>query len=269
MLRSMFAAVSGLRSHQTMMDVTGNNVSNVNTAGFKATRTTFQETLTQMTRGGAAGAAGAGGQGGQNPMQLGLGTQVAATDMVFTQGASQATGRATDLAIQGDGFFAVETAQGETAYMRSGAFTVDNAGNLVAPGGERVLGADGNPVEIDVELTDIAIGPNGVITGRDAQGNEVQEGTIGMARFPNTEGLQRLGNGLFQETAASGAPVGGIGAPGDNGLGTLQGGTLEMSNVDLAQEFTNLILAQRGFQANSRTITASDELLQELVNLKR
>ena len=270
MLRSMFSAVSGLRSHQTMMDVTGNNVSNVNTAGFKSTRTTFQETLAQMTRGGAGGVAG--NQGGQNPMQIGLGTQVAGTDMVFTQGASQDTGRATDLSIQGDGFFRIQTADGP-AFMRSGAFSFDNAGNLVTPGGDLVMGVDGPITYGNVPEfapngpTDIAINGRGEVSGRDADGDEFVFGTIELARFNNPGGLERAGNGLFLETAASGGAI--AGEPGEDGMGGLQSGTLEMSNVDLAQEFTNLILAQRGFQANARTITTSDELLQELVNLKR
>ncbi|MTV27339.1 flagellar hook-basal body complex protein [Nitriliruptoraceae bacterium ZYF776] len=273
MLRSMFSAVSGLRSHQTMMDVTGNNVSNVNTAGYKSSRTTFQETLTQVVRGGTA--AGMGGQGGVNPMQLGLGSQVGATDMVFSQGASQVTGRATDVAIQGDGFFVVQS-QGQTYYTRAGAFSVDAAGFLVAPGGEllqgRMAGAapDSPLTSLQLDLaaySDIAIGGDGSITGRDATGALQQLGQIGMARFANPNGLTRAGNGLFAVSPNSGAAQ--IGTPGEAGYGTLQSGTLEMSNVDLAQEFTNLILAQRGFQANARTITASDELLQELVNLKR
>jgi flagellar hook protein FlgE len=271
MLRSMFSAVSGLRSHQTMMDVTGNNVANVNTAGYKSTRTTFQETLTQLTRGGTAGVVGAGGQGGQNPMQLGLGSQVAATDLVFTQGASQSTGRALDVAIQGDGFFVVE-AGGENFYMRAGAFSLDSSGQLVAPGGQRVLGTGPGgglgPIQVDTDLyTDVAIGADGTVTGRDADGEIVELGQLTMARFPNTGGLERAGNGLFRASPASGGEI--LGIPGADGMGSLQAGTLEMSNVDLAQEFTNLILAQRGFQANARTITTSDELLQELVNLKR
>ena len=281
MLRSMFSAVSGLRSHQTMMDVTGNNIANVNTTGYKGSRTTFQETLTQLQRGGAAaiedGEVG-GPAGGRNPMQLGLGSQVAATDMVFTQGASQATGRETDLAIQGDGFFMVETGDGR-GFMRSGAFTFDNEGHLVGPGGELVLGAnddtlggdtleDMDPIQVDLEeYTDVTIGGDGMIVGRDGDGEAQELARIGMARFANTEGLERVGNGMFQASGASGEPI--IDTPGEDGLGTLQAGTLEMSNVDLAQEFTNLILSQRGFQANSRTITTSDELLQELVNMKR
>ena len=269
MLRSMFSAVSGLRSHQTMMDVTGNNVANVNTAGYKASRTTFQETLTQMVRGGTAPGAA---QGGVNPMQLGLGAQVSATELVFGQGASQATGRATDVAIQGDGFFVVETDVGQ-AFTRSGAFSIDGGGNLVGQGGEFVQGtpAGGGAlgrITIDREAyTDIAIGADGTVTGRAADGTIEPLFQLAMARFPNPGGLQRAGNGHYLDAPAAGDVI--VGVPGQNGLGTLQSGTLEMSNVDMAQEFTNLILAQRGFQANARTITTSDELLQELVNLKR
>ena len=269
MLRSMFSAVSGLRSHQTMMDVTGNNIANVNTTGYKASRTTFQETLTQLTRGGTAGG---GGAAGQNPMQVGLGTQIAATDMVFTQGASQATGRPTDVAIQGDGFFVVEQG-GETYYTRSGAFSFDSAGNLATPGGqflrgENLMGGGAGNIQIDpVAYTDVTIGADGTVTGRDAGGVLQDLWRISMARFPNVEGLEREGNGLFRASPAAGGAIEGF--AGENGLGNLQAGTLEMSNVDLAQEFTNLIMSQRGFQANARTISTSDELLQELVNLKR
>jgi flagellar hook protein FlgE len=264
MLRSMFSAVSGLRSHQTMMDVTGNNVANINTAGFKASRTTFQETLNQVVRGGTAGEAG---QGGVNALQIGLGTQVGATDQVFTQGASQTTGRATDVAIQGEGFFVVRPiGQDEDFYTRAGAFSVDNAGNLVAPGGEQVIGTDG-PITGLHQYTDISIDAVGRVMGRDGGGNPEEVGQLVLANFANPGGLERAGNGLFAATGASGAPD--LTEPGADGMGTLQAGTLEMSNVDLAQEFTNLILSQRGFQANARTITTSDELLQELVNLKR
>lgn len=264
MLRSMFSAVSGLRSHQTMMDVTGNNVANINTAGYKAVRTTFSETLTQVVRGGGAGDAAA---GGVNPMQLGLGSQVAATDLVFSQGASQVTGRATDVAIQGDGFFTVQDTAGTEFYTRAGSFGVDNDGNLVNAQGLRVTGVDGNAIRIQADATDISVGPDGTVLGKVA-GVPTEQGQIQLALFANPGGLARVGNGLFEAGPAAGAAV--YGTPGDNqGLGGLQSGTLEMSNVDLAQEFTNLILAQRGFQANGRTISASDELLQALVNLGR
>ncbi len=290
MLRSMYSAVSGLRSHQTMMDVTGNNVSNVNTAGYKSSRTTFQETLTDLVRGGTMGIAGE--QGGVNPMQLGLGSQVAATDMVFTQGASQNTGRPTDVAIQGDGFFVVESG-GEDYFTRAGAFTVDAGGNLVGPGGEMVQGWVADPPEeldddtvvagagiadndldalssvtIDPEAyTDISIAEDGMVTGRDEDGTLFALAQLATVRFANAGGLERAGNGLYAESPNAGEVV--LDTPGQDGLGGLQGGVLEMSNVDLAEEFTNLIMAQRGFQANARSITTSDELLQELVNLKR
>jgi flagellar hook protein FlgE len=274
-LRSMFSAVSGLRSHQTMMDVTGNNVANVNTTGYKTSRATFQETLTQVVRGGTvAGAA----NGGVNPMQLGLGAKVASTDTTFSQGASQLTGRSTDLSIQGEGFFVVN-ANGEELYTRAGAFSIDGNGNLVGPGGEYVQGwtqpggAYGNLEVVRLDgngqpmHNDIAVGADGVITGRTPAGAREVLGQVAMASFANENGLERRGNGLYGVDVNSGPAQ--IGAPGTDGRGTIQSGTLEMSNVDLAQEFTNLILAQRGFQANARTITSSDEMLQELVNLKR
>lgn len=264
MLRSMFSAISGLRSHQTMMDVVGNNIANVNTTGYKNSRATFQESLTQVIRGATDATPAVGGTG---PMQIGLGARIAATDTNYTQGATQVTGRPSDLAIQGDGFFRVES-DGETFYQRGGAFNWDVAGNLVTPNGAFVLDDAGAPINFDpATVTDPQVGQDGTVTGRDATGAAVAIGTIGLSRFANSNGLERVGSGLFRETANSGAPI--DGTPNTNGLGFLQSGTLEMSNVDLAAEFTNMIIAQRGFQANSRTITSSDEILQELVNLKR
>ncbi len=282
MLRSMFSAVSGLRAHQTMMDVVGNNVANVNTTGYKSSRATFRETITQALRGGGAPIAGGAAQnaaGGVNPMQLGLGVAVAATDGVFTQGATQVTGRGTDLAIQGDGFFVVQDATGQARFTRAGALSFDATGNLVGPGGELVLGlpdpttppTDATGLQIvnvpPGDYTGVTVGPDGVIRGKNTTTNTIEDiAYLALAGFTNANGLERVGNSLFAESANSGALT--LGAPGGD-LGTLQTGTLEMSNVDLAQEFTNLIIAQRGFQANARTITASDEMLQDLVNLKR
>jgi flagellar hook protein FlgE len=286
MLRSMFSGVSGLRSHQTMMDVVGNNISNVNTAGFKSSRATFQEALTQVVRGATAAIPA---QGGINPFQLGLGARMATVDGVFGQGATQVTGRATDLAIQGEGFFVMER-DGQQFFSRAGAFNFDapdagGASRLVGPSGERVQGYLGAPPDqanlVDVELNladfaDVAIGVDGTITGRrvrDGAGNPVEGapeevlGAVAVATFANANGLEREGSSLFRVTPNSGDAN--VGLPGQQGRGALQAGTLELSNVDLAQEFTNLIMAQRGFQANARTITASDEMLQDLVNLKR
>jgi flagellar hook protein FlgE len=271
----MFSAISGLRAHQTMMDVTGNNVANVNTTGYKSTRATFTEALTQVMRGATAPVPAA--AGGTNPYQIGLGANVAGIDQNFAQGSSQSTGRASDVAINGDGFFQVQ-ANGDTFYSRAGAFSWDASGQLTTTTGLLVLGtpADGsgpgNPLVLEdpadgAAVTDPTIGQDGSITARRADGTAVVIGTIDLASFVNPNGLERVGDGLFRDTVNSGDPE--LGRPGDGIRGSLQAGTLEMSNVDLAQEFTNLIIAQRGFQANSRTITASDEILQDLVNMKR
>lgn len=280
MLRSMFSAISGLRSHQTMMDVVGNNIANVNTVGYKASRATFQESLTQAERGAAGPVAE--DAGGTNPYQIGLGVRVAAIDGNFSQGSVQVTGRSSDVSINGEGFFQVEV-DGAVSYMRAGAFSWDAAGQLVTPDGALVLGrvatagvippvADpappAAPIALDPELhTDPTIASDGTVSVRNELGELEVIGQIELARFANQGGLQRVGNGLYQVSPNSGNAE--IGYPGTNGTGALQAGTVEMSNVDLAAEFTNMIIAQRGLQANSRTITSSDEILQELVNLKR
>jgi flagellar hook protein FlgE len=408
MLRSMFSAVSGLRSHQTMMDVVGNNIANVNTTGYKSSSTVFEDTLSQTIRG-----AGASGDtiAGTNAAQVGLGVKVAGTNTSFTQGASQVTGRATDLAIQGDGFFVTRMA-GEELFTRAGSPNVDSSGllatvdgaviqgwsadpetgeinrngtigNLTIPlgqlkqpkatdevglagnlsaaapvgtvskssitvydrsgdaisltvnftktadnewsvtttgaGGSEASGTltfgagglpsayptltatldDGSSINLDmgsaadalngvtqfggdnndsVAATDqngwamgflrsYTIAQDGTVNGVFSNGRTQALGQIALATFNNPGGLEKVGNSAFRATVNSGIPQ--IGTAGSASRGLLAGGTLEMSNVDLAQEFTTLITAQRGFQANSRVISASDELLQDLVNLKR
>lgn len=388
MLRSLYSGISGLRSHQTMLDVTGNNIANVNTAGFKGSAVQFQDTLSQTQNAGT----GAGdGTGATNPAQVGLGVKVAGITTNFTQGAGQATGRASDLMISGDGFFAVRNG-GETTYTRAGAFdfgpdgrltTTDGslvqgwtatngvlnpngavgditlpskavsnpaqtinatiAGNLPGDSAEgtvftrdlAVFNADGtstsvpltftkteagwnvaapgdaeptalvytagvlqNPtaerrvggVKIDFTgtteyaklntfavtgqdghaagtLTGYSIGADGIVTGTFSNGETQSIAQIALATFANAAGLEKVGGSSYRTTPSSGAAD--LGTPGSDGVGSLAGGYLEMSNVDLSQEFTNLIVAQRGFQANARIITTSDEVLQELTNLKR
>ena len=277
MLRSLFSGISGLRANQTMLDVTGNNIANANTVGFKASTTVFQDTLSQVMRG--AGAAGA-GNGGTNPIQVGLGVQVAATRGNFTQGSAQTTGSATDLMIQGDGMFVLGSGN-ERVYSRAGAFTWDENGNLVSSSGKKVQGyAPGNvggalvDVNLDalkanlpagVEMTSYSIGADGVLRGTFSDDVQRDIAVVAVADFTNPAGLERVGETAFR--ANSGAPE--LGVAGQGSRGDLMGGTLEMSNVDLSAEFTNLILAQRGFQASSRVITTSDQVLEELVNIKR
>lgn len=402
MLRSLFSGISGLRSHQTMLDVTGNNIANVNTTGFKASQIQFQDTLSQMLN-AASGAQD--GVGGQNPAQVGLGVQVAGITTNFTQGAAQLTGRSTDMMISGDGFFVVRQGT-QQYYTRAGSFDFDSTGQMVLPGDgaivqgwaadatgaidtSRAVGdikvgvgtvmpakattttpfsgnlqsdaADGTiktvtvkaydaiGTEREVELTltktatgwtmsatdgtasypatgtadltfdaagaltwtdatsgdatfalggltvdltgvtgmagvdtiaadkqdgyasgileSFTLGSDGTITGSFSNGLKQALGRIAMASFTNPSGLSKAGGSLFTTTVNSGDPQ--IGSAGTGGRGTMSSGSLEMSNVDLSTEFTQLIIAQRGFQANSRVITTSDEVLQELVNLKR
>ena len=284
MLRSLFAGISGLRVNQTMLDVTGNNIANANTTGFKSSNTVFKDTLSQMLT-SSSGATDQ--QGGTNAIQIGLGVQLASTNTNFNQGSAQTTGRATDLMIQGDGFFVVES-NGEQLYTRAGAFNFDESGSLVAPNGARVQGyaldAAGAPtgglvditldtagltppVPAGVELKSYTIGKTGVLRGVFSDGVQRDMKQLAIADFNNPMGLEKVGDTSFRVSANSGAPE--LGVSGQGSRGSLLGGAVEMSNVDLAAEFTNLILAQRGFQASSRVITTSDQVLEELVNIKR
>jgi flagellar hook protein FlgE len=428
MLRSMFSGVSGLRSHQTMMDVIGNNIANVNTVGYKASTAIFSDLLSQTLNGAGVATAE---EGGTNPAAVGLGVRLAGITTNFTQGAAQLTGRATDLSIQGDGFFVVERG-GQQLFTRAGSLSFDALGRIVTPDGGIVQGwpaeADGSintnatvgnlsmplgqniaprqssevniggnldasaavgtvvntsievfdqqgtpftitlsyektaadawtltatqpdpddpstpatigsidlefdpatgaltspdPTTTPLEITptigqwaddpataadetkitllpgasgdpasltqfsgpngvqataqngyalgalqSFTIGADGIVTGVFSNGRNRPIGQIALSTFSNPAGLEKVGDNLWRTSPNSGLAQ--IGVAGAGGRGSLSGSTLEMSNVDLAREFTNLIIAQRGFQANSRVISASDELLQDLVNLKR
>jgi len=410
-LRSMFSAISGLRAHQTKLDVTGNNIANVNTVGFKSSQTVFEDTLSQVIRNGSSPTAET---GGTNPAQVGLGVKVAGITTNFGQGSTQNTGRSTDFMISGDGFF-VTRAGNENLYTRAGSFDYDGAGNLVTPDGAQLQGwmaTDGTvrtngpvgplsipfgqvmpptattggavagnlstasvaasagppavdatavqtqvtaydslgtahqiamtftktgantwsvaasengapigaaqtltfspstgvatgdttfelgvaganwPGGIDIDLSgmtefggktsltpggvdgnamgtlqSISLSNDGTIMGVFSNSLREPIGKLALATFANPGGLSKAGNTSFRVGDNSGQPV--IGEAGTGGRGSLTAGALEMSNVDLAEEFTGLIVAQRGFQANSRVITSSDEILQDLVNLKR
>jgi flagellar hook protein FlgE len=415
MIRAMSSALSGLRNHQLMLDVVGNDIANVSTIGFKSSMPVFADLLTQTLNGAGAPSSGL---GGTNPAQIGLGSKLAGTVQSFTQGSMQATGRSSDLAIQGDGFFVVDS-NGQQMYTRAGSFDLDGSGNLVAPDGSLVQGwqagpsgvintnapitglqirvgdllapvqtttadiggnlsadaapgtaktmsvpgydSQGTPVSIDLTLTkdllianrwtatatagtppvavaltdnvldfdavtgelvapadrDIniaggvipgmpnaislnlgtaatpgrltqyagggtatvndqngaaagslqsyTIGQDGTIVGKFSNGRAKSIGQVALAAFANPGGLERVG-GAWRQTANSGLAQ--IGVGGQGGRGTLLSENLEMSNVDLAEEFTRLIVAQRGFQGNARVITTADEVLQEVVNLK-
>lgn len=264
MIRSLYSGVSGLRNHQIRMDVIGNNIANVNTTGFKGSRANFQDVLSQTIR--PAGGPGA-NYGSTNPSQVGLGMTLAGISTNMGQGALQNTGRTLDVAIQGNGFFIIQKPDGQKYYTREGIFFVDANGDLVNSNGYYVLDDSGTAkITVGTSVGTISISEKGEVI---ADGTSV--GTIGLATFPNSEGLEKVGQNLFRETQASGAVA--INKAGNAGTAvantTLSSGYLEMSNVDLSEEFTNMIVTQRGYQANARVITVSDTLLQELVDLKR
>lgn len=281
MMRSMYAAVAGLRNHQTRMDVIGDNIANVNTPGFKRARATFQDMFYQTLQGGSAGDP-ANGMGGTNPKQIGLGIALGSIDVIHTQGTSSPTGNGTDLMIQGDGFFVLSdaaTGGGNIYYTRAGNFHFDAHGNLVNSDGLYVLNTDGEAITVPVNAQNYTISSDGKVKYIDNAGTLNEDNTITIAKFSNPAGLIKVGQNLYQYDAAAGFEAEDINAlptqppignnPGVDGRGTIVAGALEMSNVELAQEFTEMIITQRGFQANAKTITTSDEMLQELVNIKR
>ena len=276
MMRGMFAAISGLKTHQVMLDVTSNDIANVNTIGYKSARTTFADSLTQTQR-GAAGPGG--GVGGSNAAQIGLGVQLGSIDNLMTGGALQSTGNPTDVAIQqGPGFFrvAASTTTPPTAnptateYTRAGNFTTSQAGYLMTQDGYYVQGRTAGGADTLLNIppgsTNMSIGQNGEVSYVDGTGTRQTAGFISLATFNNAAGLERSGSNRWLQSANSGTPT--IGTPSAQ-FGFTTAGAVEMSNVDLAQAFTSMITAQRGFQANSRVISTADEMLQDLVNLKR
>lgn len=281
----MSAAISGLRNHQVYMDVVANNIANVNTTGFKSGRVNFKDAIAQTS---STGSAATSSTGGMNPIQVGLGMNVGGVDTMLTQGSLISTGKNTDLAIQGEGLFMLgkgdpTVAAGLTAafFTRDGGFSLDKDGFLVdRTSGYYVLDSLGtSAIRVGKSLDGLtswnwatfSIGPDGKLTGVLADGSTdaVNHPQLGLAKFANPEGLLKGGGNTYQEGANSGTAV--PAAPGNlaAGLGLLVPGSLEASNVDLAEQFSRMIMAQRGFQANSRAITASDEMLQDLVNIKR
>ncbi len=283
MMRSMFAAISGLKAHQVMLDVTAADIANVNTLGYKSSRMTFRDSLSQMQRGGGGATTGT---GGTNAAQVGLGSQIGSIDVQMTGGALQTTGNPLDVAISGEGWFRVGPSAGGTPaaptlptnieYTRAGNFTTNDQGFLVTSDGNYVVGKNATAtgpgptdqlLNIPPGSTNIQIGQDGGVSYQTG-GGRVTAGYISLAKFPNQNALERLGSNTWTAGANAGAPQ--IGTPGQGGVyGITAAGAIEMSNVDLASEFTNMITAQRGFQANSRVISTADQMLQDLVSLVR
>ncbi|MFN8132459.1 MAG: flagellar hook-basal body complex protein [Solirubrobacteraceae bacterium] len=272
----MFAAISGLRAHQIMLDTTANDLANVNTLGYKSARTTFRDSLSQIQRGGSGTS---GTQGGTNAAQVGLGVQLGSIDNLMGTGAIQSTGNVLDVAIQGQGWFRVGTGTPPAVptsfqYSRAGNFTTNDVGYLVTADGYYVVGrsaagAGGTDqyLQIPPGSTSVAIAQDGGVSYIPTGGGaRVTAGYLSLALFPNEAGLERASGNRWIAGPNSGAEV--VATPG-GAYGLTTSGAIEMSNVDLAQSFTNMITAQRGFQANSRVISTADEMLQDLVNLKR
>jgi flagellar hook protein FlgE len=277
MLRSLYSGVSGMRGFQTKLDVIGNNIANVNTAGFKAGRVMFKDILSQTVAGVTPSVDGT--KGGVNAKQIGLGVSVSAIDTIHTPGSAMTTNNPTDLRIDGDGFFLVSATPGtgEPLLTRAGNFSFDANKQLVTSDGLYVLSQDGGIIDLDNLGTVVAysISNSGEIITVDAAGATANSGTfIGLGKVANPAGLEKVGGNLYRQSPNSndaGTPVSGAILQANDpaaGTGALVSGQLEMSNVDLTAEFTEMIVAQRGFQANSRIITVSDEVLQEVVNLK-
>jgi len=290
MMSGMYAAISGLDAHQTMLDVTANNLANVDTVGYKAQSAVFSDELSQLV---SSGSAANNFSAGTNPVQIGLGAQVGSIDNVMNAGGVETTGSATDVAIQGNGWLRVADGNvsatpptfDATQYTRAGDLTFNASGYLCTQTGQYVLGygatqnattgaysantAGGanNPIIVPPGSTNVTIGADGSVNYQTPAGTLVTAGYISLATFPNQAGLQRDGGSLWSATVASGAET--AGQPATAGFGETISGELEQSNVDMGTEFTNMIEAERGYQANASTITTADQMMQTAVNMKQ
>ena len=256
---ALWIAKTGLDAQQTNMDVIANNLANVNTTGFKKGRASFEDLLYQNVR-------QPGGQSTQNTqlpsgLMLGTGVRIGSTEKIFTQGNIVQTGNNLDMAIQGQGFFQILMPDGSTAYTRDGSFQLDNNGQLVTSNGYPLQPA----ITLPANTQSLTIGSDGTVTATVAGSTTpTQIGTVQLSNFINPAGLQPLGQNLFQETAASGAAQ--SGTPGLTGLGTLQQGSLETSNVNTVESLVNMIETQRAYEINSKAISTTDQMLQYVNN---
>ncbi len=257
---SLYSAASGMEAQQTNLNVISNNIANVSTTGFKKSKVEFQDMFYQVPK-----SVGADSGGGILPtgIQIGSGTQVVSTSKVFTQGTVTQTGEQLDVAIVGDGFFRVTGPDNQTLYTRDGAFKVGPDGAIMTSQGMEALDFPAPPAG----TTKIVINKTGGVTYLADNGDVLGRGTIQTARFRNPSGLLALGGNLFRETDASGGAT--IGNPGSDGTGSLQQGYLETSNVNIVEEMVNMILAQRAYEVNSKSIQTSDSMMQQTAQLKR
>lgn len=256
--RAMYTAASGMETQQTNLDNIANNLANANTSGFRRRRVQFQDLIYQSIV--APGAAATQQTTYPTGLQIGLGARSAATEIIGQQGDLNQTGNPLDLAIQGQGFFQIQLPSGEIAYTRSGEFHLDQTGIIVDAQGNQLQPA----ITIPPSATNVTIGSDGTVSVQlPGQQQAQQVGSLQLATFANPGGLSSAGNNYFLETTASGNPI--VGVPGGaEGLGTIQQGYLENSNVDVVGEFIQMILSQRSYEANSRVVHAADQMFQTI-----
>jgi len=289
MMSGMYAAISGLNAHQTMLDVTANNLANVDTVGYKAQSAVFSDELSQLL---AAATTANGFSAGTNPLQVGLGVQVGSIHNVMTAGGVETTGNATDVAVQGSGWLRVANGNvsttpatfDNTQYTRAGDLTFNSTGYLCTQTGQfvqgyaaqsngtggyqaNIAGGPNNAIVVPPGSTNVTIGPDGSVNYQDPTGATVTAGYISLATFPNEAGLERNGGSLWSATVASGVEA--TGQPGSGTYGQTISGEVEQSNVDMGTEFTKMIEAERGYQANASTITTADQMMQTVVQMKQ
>lgn len=253
MIRSMYLGLSGMRNYQVRLDVVGNNIANSSTTGFKAGRANFKDAMYVA-------------MGANDSCQIGTGLLVSDVSNNFSQGITMFTGRPLDLAIAGNGFFAVRDEESDRLmYTRDGSFFINNEGRIVNASGLFLEGVDEIPEEYSIE--DLIIDENGEVYVIDTGGDREEFGQIVLYNFPNVNGLTKIGNNLYLENDISGEAI--EGTPGEESFGVIKSGYLENSNIDMAQEMANLIETQRGYQASTKVFTTADEVLQSIIELKR
>ena len=263
MIRALYTAASGMNAQQVNLDTIANNLANSSTAGFQQRRMGFSDMLYQNTI--MPGSAATQQTTNATGVQVGLGVRSTSTEIIQTQGEFNQTGNPLDLAISGGGFFQVLLPNGQTGYTRAGSFQEDSTGTLVT--------ADGNAVQptitIPANATNVTVGSDGTVTVTlPGQTTTSQVGVLQLATFTNPGGLNSVGNNIYLPTTASGEPI--VGTPGGSeGLGTIEQGMLEQSNVSVVDQFVQMIVAQRTYESNSRVVKAADEMMQQINQLSQ
>ncbi len=261
MIRSLFTSATGMVAQQAEQDVIANNLANVNTVGFKKSRANFQDLMYQIfSKAGATSATGVQLPAG---IEIGMGSKLISTQKLFTQGDYQQTGNPFDWAIEGDGFFQIDDGNGGTAYTRAGSFKINKDGSVCNSEGLLLTPA----INIPAGTVVITVDKSGQVTATDGKGTISQIGQLQIATFINPAGLSSIGRNLFMKTEASGDEI--VGNPGVDNRGTISQYFLEMSNVNVIDEMVKMIVGQRAYEINSKSIQTADTMLGIINNLKR